>query len=244
MEFPLGVFAIALAAASLPAMSRQAAAGDVRALATTLNFTLRLALAIAVPATVGLVLLRTPIIRVLFERGLFGADDTAATAQALLWYAVGLIGFSLARIVAQVFYAMGAPGAAVRLGLVSVAVNIVAAVALMGPLAHGGLALASSIGGYVNAALLLWVVRRRLGGFGGRAIAASLARTIAASAPLAAWCALALRTWPGRPTVIVDIAWLAVTIGGGALVFAGSCRLLAPREFAALRGILPLGRRR
>ncbi len=244
MEFPLGVFAIALASASLPAMSRQAAAGDLRALATTLNFTLRLALAITVPATVGLVLLRTPIIRVLFERGRFGPEDTVATAHALLWYAAGLVGLSVARIVAQTFYALRAPGTAVRVGFVSVGVNIVAALALMGPLAYGGLALASSIGGSVNALLLLWIARRHLGRLGGRALASSLARSIAASAPLAAWCALALWTWPARPTVVVDVAWLAVTIAGGALVFAGSCRVLAPQEFAALRGILPRGRRR
>ncbi len=244
MEFPLGVFAVALASASLPAMSRQAAARDLRAVASTLNFTVRMALTITVPATVGLVLLRTPITRVLFERGRFGPDDTVATAQALLWYAVGLVGFSLARIVAQAFYALGEADTAVKLGLVAVGANVVAAVVLMGPLAHGGLALASSLAAYVNGVLLLWVARRRLGGLGGRAIAASAARATLASAPLAAWCALALWAWPTRPQVIVDVAWLAITLAGGAALFAASCRVLAPREFAALRGILPLGRRR
>ncbi|HEU5321616.1 MAG TPA: murein biosynthesis integral membrane protein MurJ, partial [Methylomirabilota bacterium] len=99
MEFPLGVFGIALASASLPAMARQAAAGDPRAVAGTLSFALRLAVFVSVPATVGLVVLRTPITRVLFERGQFGAADTAATAQALAWYAVGLVGFAGSRIV-------------------------------------------------------------------------------------------------------------------------------------------------
>ena len=88
MEFPLGVFGIALASASLPTMARQAAQGDHRGLAATLNFSLRLGFYVAVPATVGLVMLRTPITRVLFERGQFTAPDTVATAQALLWYAV------------------------------------------------------------------------------------------------------------------------------------------------------------
>src|SRR3989441_672794 len=137
MEFPLGVFGIALASASLPAMARQAAAGDTRGVAATLNFALRLGLYIAVPATVGLVILRTPIIRVLFERGQFGPSDTLATAQALAWYAVGLVGFSGARIAAQAFYAVGEAATAVRLGLLSVAANVPAALVLMGPLAHG-----------------------------------------------------------------------------------------------------------
>lgn len=244
MEFPLGVFGIALASASLPAMSRQAAAGDGPGLAATLSFTLRLGLYIAVPATVGLVILRTPIIRVLFERGQFGPTDTVATAQALAWYAVGLIGFSSARIAAQAFYAVGEPGTAVRLGLLSVAANVIAALLLMGPLAHGGLALASSIGAYVNVALLLWTVRRRFGGVGGRALLGSLARTLLASAPLAAWCALCLRLWPSGGSGWLDAAWLALAVSVGAVIFLGASRVLATPEYGALRGILPFRGRR
>jgi putative peptidoglycan lipid II flippase len=167
-----------------------------------------------------------------------------ATAQALLWYALGLAGFSAARIAAQLFYAAGAPGTAVRLGLLAVAANVVAAVALMGPLAHGGLALASSIGAYVNVALLLAVARRRFGALGGRALLASLSRTLAASVPLAAWCALGLWAWPPTPSRWVDGAWLMGTITGGALVYGAAGRVLAPYEFAALRGMLPGSRTR
>src|SRR5439155_1400172 len=94
MEFLLGVFGIVLASASLPVMSRQAAAQDHPALAATLSFALRLALYVSVPATVGLVVLRTPIVRVLFERGRFGPVETSATAEALAWYALGLAGFA------------------------------------------------------------------------------------------------------------------------------------------------------
>jgi putative peptidoglycan lipid II flippase len=244
MEFPLGVFGIALASASLPTMARQAAAGDHRAVAGTLGFTIRVAVAVTVPAMLGLLLLRTPIVRVLFERGRFGADDTMATAQALAWYAAGLVGFALARIVAQVFYAVREPGVAVKLGLVSVAANVVAAVALMGPLAHAGLAAASSIAAYVNVGLLLVVARRRFGGIGGRAIAASAARTLAACVPLAAWCVLCLWLWPVGARGAVDAAWLGVAIGGGGIVFTAAARVVAPPEYEALRGILPRRGRR
>src|SRR5207249_9995220 len=136
MEFPLGVFGIALASASLPVMSRHAAARDDRALADTLNFALRLALYVSVPATVRLVVLRTPIVRVLFERGRFGPAETAATAEALAWYAVGLAGFAGSRITAQVFYALGEAGTAVRLGIVAVGANVLAALVMMAPLGH------------------------------------------------------------------------------------------------------------
>jgi putative peptidoglycan lipid II flippase len=244
MEFPLGVFGIALASASLPAMARQAAARDQRGLVDTLNFTLRLAVFVAVPATVGLILLRTPIIRVLFERGQFTPGDTVATAQALAGYAVGLVGFSAARIVAQAFYAVGEAGTAVKLGLISVMVNVVAALALMRTLEHAGLALASSVGAYVNVLLLLWVARRRFGRLGGRALLRTGARTLLASAPLVGWCVLGLWLWPAEASRWEDTVWLSAVIAGGALVFWLATVGLAMPERAALRGALPFRRPR
>jgi putative peptidoglycan lipid II flippase len=245
MEFPLGVFGIALASASLPAMSRQAAAGDTRGIAATLNFALRLAAFVSVPATVGLVLLSGPITRVLFERGRFGPADTEATAVALVWYAAGLCGFAGARITAQAFYAIAAPATAVRLGILAIVANLVAAVVLMGPMGHAGLAAASSVGAYVNLGGLLWAARRRFGLLGGRALLRSLVRTAAACVPLAAWCALApvVAAAAGPLTTTAALAaWLALTIAVGAAVFWGASALLGSPERAALWGMLP-GRR-
>jgi len=121
---PARVFGIALASASLPVMARHAAAGETRELVATLNFSLRLTLFISVPATVGLVALRAPIVRVLFERGRFGpprpphADASRGTR--------GSRRFGASRIAAQAFYALGQAGTAVRWGIVSVAVNVLA----------------------------------------------------------------------------------------------------------------------
>jgi putative peptidoglycan lipid II flippase len=236
MEFPLGIFGVALASASLPAMSRAAARGDRHGIGTTLTFALGLSFYVAVPATIGLVLLRAPIIRVLFERGEFGAADTAATAQALAGYAVGLVAFSGTRIAAQAFYAIHAPGMAVKLGMLSVVVNIVAAVALMAPLRHGGLALASSVGGWVHFLALVWVAQRRFGGLDARRLAVSLGRTFVASGVLAAWCLGCLWLWPVRPGRLLEAGWLAATILVGALVFwAASAVLGAPERVALLR---------
>jgi putative peptidoglycan lipid II flippase len=244
MEFPLGVFGVALASASLPAMARQAASGDVKGLASTLNFSLRLAVFIAVPSTVGLVVLRTPITRILFERGQFGPADTIATAQALGWYAAGLVGFSGARIAAQTFYAIGAPGTAVRLGIVSVLVNVATAVTLMGPMAHNGLALASSVGAWVNLVLLLVLARRRFGRLGGRALLDGTARSLAASLPMALWCGALLLAWPAHTSRVVDGLWLAAAVtGGGAAFYLASIALRMP-ERVALLGALSARRRR
>lgn len=242
MEFPLGVFGIALASASLPAMSRQAAAGDTRALAGTLNFALRLAVYICVPATVGLLVLRMPITRVLFERGRFSAADTAATADALTGYAVGLVGFATARIAAQAFYAVGQPGTAVRLGVLAVGANIVAALALMRPLGHSGLAYAASIGAYVNVLALVWVARRRFGPLGGRALLVSTLRSVAASTPLAVWCALGAVPLASRRGLLLDAALLAGVIAvAGGVFWLTSVALRSP-ERQALSRLLP-GRR-
>src|SRR2546430_15771225 len=238
MECPLGVFGIALASASLPTMARQAAQGDHRGLAATLNFSLRLGFYVAVPATIGLVMLRTPITRVLFERGQFTAPDTVATAQALLWYAVGLAGFSGARIVAQAFYAIGDASTAVKLGILSVAVNVASALMLMAPLAHGGLALASSIGAYANLVFLVIIARRRFGALGVRSIAWSLGRTATASLALAAWCALLRRLWPPAATRSVEAARLAGAVVGGGLALLVVCGAPGGTERKPLGGRL------
>jgi len=236
MEFPLGVFGIALASASLPVMSRQAATGDHRALAGTLNFALRLALYVSLPATVGLVMLRTPIVRVLFERGRFGPAETAATAEALAWYAVGLVAFAGSRIAAQVFYALGEAGTAVRWGVVAIAANVVAALALMWPFGFAGLAGASSVGALVNLLALIVIARIRLGRLGGRALLSSAFRTALASLPLAAACWLALALWPPRPTFALDVAWLGATIAvGGTAFWAASVALGMSERTVLLR---------
>jgi putative peptidoglycan lipid II flippase len=238
MEFPLGVFGIALASASLPVMSRHAAARDHRALAETLNFALRLAFYVSLPATVGLVVLRTPIVRVLFERGRFGPAETAATAEALAWYSVGLAGFAGSRIVAQTFYAQSEAATAVRWGIVSIIANVVAALALMGPLGHSGLAAAASIGAYVNLVSLLVIARLQLGRLGGRALVGGAARTVLASLPLAAVCWLALAWWPSHPSLGADVIWLAAAIVASAGVFWAASVALGISERSALVRLL------
>lgn len=236
MEFPLGIFGVALASASLPAMSRAAASGDRRGIGKTLTFALGLSFYVAVPAAVGLVLFRVPIVRVLFERGEFTAADTVATAQALTGYAVGLVAFSGARITAQAFYAVHAPAVAVKIGIGSVAVNVVAAVTLMWLLGHAGLALASSLGAWANFLALVWVARHRFGGLDLRVLAISVGRTALASSALIAWSLGCLWARPDQPRFSVEAAWLAGAIAGGAVVFwAVSALLRAPESRALLR---------
>ena len=147
--------------------------------------------------------------------------------------------FSATRLVAQAFYALGDTRTPVLAGLGSVAVNVVLALALMEPLAQGGLALASSLAAYANLAVLAWALRRRLGPLGGGAIAGSLARTLVASAAVGAVCAWA-RPWlldasPGAGAILTVAAVVA-----GALVYAAVAAALRAPE---LHDLLALRRR-
>lgn len=235
MEFPLGVFGIALATATLPSMSAQAARRDLPALRATLEFALRLSAFVAVPATVGLVLLGDPIVQVLFQRGEFSVSDAALTAQALVGYAVGLPAFSATRIAAQTFYALGDTRTPVLVGFLAVAVNVVLALLLMWPLRHTGLALASSLSSYVNVIALCWLLRRRLGGPRAAEVGGSLSRTLAASAALALWCA-----WVDGALVVAlpGVSRMIVALAGGVAVYVATTAALRAPELRTLLGML------
>jgi putative peptidoglycan lipid II flippase len=235
MEFPLGVFGIALATAVLPAMAAQAARSEQRALGETLNFSLRLAAFISVPAAVGLIALAAPIVGLLFQRGHFGPEDAAATTLALIGYAVGLPAFSATRIAAQTFYALGDTRTPVVLGFVAVAANVVLALALMWPLGHAGLALASSLASYVNVLALGWRLRLRLGRIGGRQMAVSLGRTLCASVAVLGWCLWLAPVWDGS---LRALGWTAAAIGGSVALYGAAARALGAPELAALLGMV------
>lgn len=243
VEFPLGVFGIAVATAALPTMSEQAARRDARALKETLHFALRLSCFIAIPASVGLLLLRVPIIRVLFERGRFESADTAATAWALGFFALGLTAFSGVRIVTQTFYALGDVKTPVRVAFLALGLNVGFALVFMGPLAHGGLALASSCSSTANFLALLWLARKRLGLLGGHRLLSSLWRTGAASGLLAVWCVAMLLVWPESPSRIAEAAWLGLAVGGGAALFGAAGAVMGAEEGRALFSLFMRGRR-
>ena len=130
--------------------------------------------------------------------------------------------------------------------MLSIVANLVAAVVLMGPLGHAGLAAASSFGAYVNLLGLLWAARRRFGPLGGRALLRSLVRTTIACIPLLIWCLLSLQLADRMSLHSTTrlAGWLAVTIGIGAVVFWVTSALLRSDERLALWGMLPWSRSR
>ncbi len=181
VQFPLGIFAIAIATAVLPSLSRQAAEMDLGGVRDTFAHALKLVLFITLPAMVGLMLLREPIIALLFRRGAFDVETTRLTATALLYYASGLWAFSAVRIVVSTFYALQDTRTPVKMAFISVLANIALGVMLMGPLKHGGLALATSLASVLNLGLLLSALRGRVGAIGFGSMMGSIFKSCAGS---------------------------------------------------------------
>ncbi len=161
LEFPLGVFGIALSTVILPALSRQHAADDPDAFAATIDWGLRMAALIAIPAAVGLALLAAPIVATLFHYGEFSAGDVAMTAASVIAYALGLPAYVAVKVLAPAFYSRQDTRTPVRIAVVAMVSNMVLNLAFVGllmawPVAppHAGLALASTVSAYLNAGLL------------------------------------------------------------------------------------------
>ena len=178
VQFPLGIFAIAVATAVLPSFSTYAAVQDNKALSETFGYAMRLVFFITIPSMVGLILLREPIIGLLFKRGAFDSQTTILTASALLYYGIGLWAFSAVRIVVTLFYALQDTRTPVKMAAISVFVNMILGVALMWPLRHGGLALATSLASMVNLYLLVRALRKRVGLIDWREILLSVRKTL------------------------------------------------------------------
>ncbi|MDY6903959.1 MAG: murein biosynthesis integral membrane protein MurJ [Thermodesulfobacteriota bacterium] len=182
VQFPLGVFAISAATALLPSISRQAAVNDSDAIIDTFGYAMRLIFFISLPAMTGLIVLREPIVTLLFQRGEFGEQAAQLTAQALFYYAMGLWAFASVRIVVSTFYALSDTKTPVITAVISIAANAALSILLMGPMAHCGLALATSIASMLNLIMLLWALRARLGSLNSGTMAWSISKSVCCSA--------------------------------------------------------------
>jgi putative peptidoglycan lipid II flippase len=163
MEFPLGIFAIAVGMASLPSLSQLASSGKVEELRETLSFTFRLVSFISVPAMVGLIALKTPIINVLFQRGQFDYHATIMTAKALLFYSVGLWAIAGARTVVPAFYSLQDTWTPLKIALICLGANVIFNSILIYPMKHAGLALATSLSSALNLILLFQKLGPKVG---------------------------------------------------------------------------------
>ena len=190
-ELTLGVFGISLSTVILPTLSKAAVEGDRPRVLQTLSTAMRLLLFVTIPATTGLVLLRLPIIHVLFENGRFGPDDTRFTAEALACYSLGLLPYAAVNVLATAFYAHRDTRTPVKVGLITFGLHLGLNFALRGPLQHSGIALSTSLSAFVDAALLAFLLRRRYGEFLDAPVRACALRTAVAAAAMAGALTLA-----------------------------------------------------
>ncbi len=229
MEFPLGLFGIALATVTLPHLSRLWNNERRDEFSRTLDWSMKLALLVAVPAAVGLFVLAEPLIATIFFRGEFDDRDVQMTALALRAYALGLVGFSFVKILAPAFFARENTRTPVRIGIIALLVNLVLSVAFSWYLTvtgfearHAGLAAATSIAAVLNAVLLYHGLRRDAvlehdDGWTGLAL-----QVLAANSAM--WAVLALLqrdlSWWLNTGIVERSGWLLVSVVAGAGTYA------------------------
>ena len=179
MLMPQAAIAQSAAIAALPTFSAQAALGKLDEMRASLAATLRGVLLLAIPATVGLVLLRKPVVALIYEHGEFTGASTELVAWALLWYALGLVGHSVLEVISRAFYALHDTKTPVVVGVAAMSLNLIFSLLFSelfqqaGWAPHGGLALANSLATLLETCVLLYLMRRRLSGLqGGRILKA------------------------------------------------------------------------
>ncbi|NLW23996.1 MAG: murein biosynthesis integral membrane protein MurJ [Clostridia bacterium] len=181
MQLPIGVFAIAVALAVFPTLTGQAARKEMKEFKSTISMGVRTVVFITLPAAVGLIALREPIVRAMFQQGQFTVANTEATASALLFYSLGLIGYSAQQVLNRAFYALQDTKTPVTIGIITIVLNIILNFMLIEPLGHRGLALAYSLAGLANMVLLLYYLRNKIGNIDGKNMLYSFTKTLLAS---------------------------------------------------------------
>jgi putative peptidoglycan lipid II flippase len=184
MQFPIGIFGVAISIATLPVIARQASQGDMGALRATYVSSLTMAFLLTIPAAFGLVVLAKPIIRLIFEHGRFINSDTIHTAEALTYYAVGLFAYATVKITVPVFYALRDTKYPVIASFLAVATNILIVSLTLDVFQHKAIALSTSITMIINFFFLSAVLYKKVGGYDLRYLAGSFIKITGASAAM------------------------------------------------------------
>lgn len=228
-QLPLGIFVMAVTTVLYPTFSQLAADSNMHGLRRAMVVGVRASIFLTVPMAVGLIVLRDPIVRVLFERGAFDPQATRMTAYAVFFYSLGLLPMALRDVISRVYFALQDTVTPMMLGIAAVVLNIILNFVLVGPFAHGGLALATSIASLFAVIILFAVLRKRLGGLGGLEMWDSLWRVSLASAVMgcgvvALWRALT-RLYPS-PGFFLEAGLLTVAICAGVVIYIVASHLL------------------
>jgi putative peptidoglycan lipid II flippase len=244
MEFPLGVFSIALATVILPGLARHHAAAESKAFSATIDWALKLVFLIVLPASVAMFVLAGPLIVTIFHYGEFSDHDARMSMIALMAYSFGLLGYSLVKVLAPGFFARQDTRTPVRIGIRALSLNVGLNLLVVLPLGiyadisgiHAGLALSSGISAFLNAVLLYRGLRRDgvlQHGPGWRTLLPRLTAAVAVMAGLLLWLAGDLALWLGLPAVErAGRLTVCVLAGAGAYFAVLFLTGVRPRDFA------------
>jgi putative peptidoglycan lipid II flippase len=237
-QFPLGVFAIALATAIFPSLSSEALDADRNRFHSVLRTGIEATLWEGIPASVGLVLVSGPAIRLLFQHGRVTAEEAGLIQGSLLFYAGGIWAFSLLQIVNRAFYAVHDTVTPLVMSVLNIVLNLVVEIPLLWWMGEAAMAVGTLVSFVVQAVVMLWMLERRVGPIGLRGLARPVGKILLATAVMAGAC-LAVKASPLYPRGETRAAWLAqlvLVMGVGAAVYLGVCHLLGMR---ALEHLLP-----
>lgn len=240
IQFPIGIFGVAMGMAALPALSEHAVKGETEKLREDFSFALRLLFFITVPAMVGLIALREPIVNILFQRGIFDYTATVGTADALLFYSMGIWAIVGVRIVTATFYSLNDTKTPVKVAITAMLVNLVLSLILMGPLKHSGLAFSNAIASGVNFVLLFYFLRRRLGRVDSGRILRSFVKICVASTIMSVigWSLLHGDMWTLSGRTVEKAIYLSGTIMVCLTVYFGVSLLFKSDEADFIIGMI------
>lgn len=249
MQLPLGLFGVAMASATLPSISRSVAAGRLDEFRRTLSNSLGMVFLLTLPSSVGLIVLGKSIIGAIYQGGRFHLYDTEQTARALSCYAIGLTGYAAIKVLSPAFYALGDARTPMLVSLASILINYAAASSMirLAGLGHAGLALSTSAVALFGFLVLFGILRGRVGGMYGRALAAQLGKIAIASAGMAVVIEASSHLMSARlgMSQIAHLADLAVSIPLGFGAYYAACRWLGVNEIdMAMRAFTAPIRRR
>ena len=245
MELVLGGYAIAVATAILPMMSHQAAANDYSGLKKTLTFSVRIVAFITIPAMLGLMILREPIIRVLFQHGQFLASSTRLTARALLYYAIALPGLATVKLVVPAFYSTRDTRTPVIVAGISMLINVALNVLflnnawLFSKVQNGGPALATGLACYFDFFALFIIFRLRHGRLGTKEIISSFSRIFLCSAIMgvACWFGMHYTQFTMNSRFLVQLLVFLGLLGGATGLYLLTAWIFRCREMEEIYGI-------
>ena len=233
MQFPIGIFGVAIATAALPTISTQVSRNETEGLRNTISSSLRMVFMVNVPASLGLVFLSTPIIAVIYQHGRFKASDTNSTASALMFYSIGLFAYSAVKVLVPAFYALGRSRVPVVISAVAVGLNIVLNLILIKPMGYRGLAFGTAVTAILNFLLLFYWLQKYIGSLRPDLLIRSFLKVLTASLTMGIGC-FYFHRWFHLLSSSEATVWRALvlfcSIGIGLIILFFSCKLLRVPE--------------